>query len=474
MINPRITLMIRNPTAGARCSLIAPVALAVVALSACGRVPEPAVPANLDGLDPAVAELIRSQLQVVANDPDDGAAHGELGLIYAANNLWDPARAALTVAADLDDDYLWRYYRAMAVQQTGDVAAAVAAFEGLAAIQPDFAPMLERLGDLQLASGDLQAAERSFRRVIELEPESPEGYAGLGEALLAGGDAAGAATALEAALVRDAAHRVAHHVLGNAYRHLGRVEEGARHLALGTPATRTYLSDPYAARLERYRVDFTAQTDRGVALMAAGDLREAERVFRQTLKDHPDNLTLLNNLAIALMRQNRLDESRAVLEQALAVDDGKFSTYSNLAAWALRKRDSQLALQYATQAVERAPDRSQTWFLKGRILLSMEQYEEAAAALEKSAELNYRNVDAHIFLGEAMIRLARWGEAREAFAAALQVNPEQLRAHAGLVRVGIADGQLELAAYHLAILKLYTPDHPEVAHFQEQLDAAAR
>ena len=448
--------------------------LAVVALSACGRGPAPAVPDNLDGLDPAVADLIRRQLRVVEHDPDNGAAHGELGLIYAANNLWDPAHAALRTAAALDDDYLWRFHGAVAAQQRGDVDGALAGSEALAASRPEFAPALERLGDLQLASGNLQAAEAAYRRVVALEPESPEGYAGLGEVLLAGGDAAAAVVALEQALARDAEHRAAHHVLGNAYRRLGREQDSARHLALGTPATRSHLPDPYSARFLQYRVSLTDQTERGIALMVAGDMGEAEQVFRQTLAYHPDNLTLLNNLAIVVMRQDRLDESRALLERALAVDDAKFSTYTNLAAWALRDRNPQLALRYANQAVERAPDRFQTWFLRGRLLLSMERYEEAAAALAKSAELNLRYVDAHVFLGEAMIRLGRWAEAREAFEAALQVNPEQLRAHAGLVRVGIADKQIELAARHLAVLKLYTPDHPEVRSYEEQLDAAAR
>lgn len=456
-----------------RLRIAATTALSVaVLIAACARGPEPVVPENLAGLDPAVVELIRNQLQRLEERPDDGAEHGELGLIYAANNLWGPAGEAFAMAAALQDDFLWRYYRAVAAQQTGEIETALVLFEKLAVDQPGFAPALERLGDLRLAAGDALAAQITYARVVELEPESPEGFVGLGESLLAGDDAQRAAEALRNALERDPNLRSAHHVLGNAYRRLGRPQEAAMHLKLGTPATRTYLPDPYTERLQSYRVNLTDAMERGIALMSSGDADAAIRVFRQTLVHHPDNLTVLNNLAIALMRRNQLGESKAVLEKALAVDDQKFSTYSNLASWALRSRNPQLALEYAEQALERAPGRFQTHFLQGRILLSMDRYQEAAVALARSAELNHRNVDAHVFLGEALIRTQRWQEARTAFLTALEINPQHLRAHAGLVRVGLANGELEMAAQHLSILKLYTPDHPEVQRYQEQLDAA--
>ena len=457
-----------------RLSTAAAVSIAFVLAAACARAPDPAVPANLDGLDPAVAELIHRQLRILEDNPRDGAAHGELGLMYAANKIWDPAREAFATATSLDDDYLWRYYYAIASEQGGDIETAITLFEDLAASHREFAPAFERLGDLQLANGDVVAAQATFGRIVELEPDSPEGYAGLGEALLAGGDADRAVGTLLQALDRDPTDRSAHHILGNAYRRLGRATEAAQHLTLGTPANRTFLPDPYTERLDGYRVNLTDQLERGVALMMAGDTGAAVRVFSQTLEYHPDNLTVLNNLAIALMRQNQLEESRAVLERALAVDDRKFSTYSNLASWALRSRQPQLALDFAEQAVERAPDRFQTYLLQCRILLSMNRFGEAADAFTKSIELNYRNVDAHVFLGEALIRMQRWEEARESFEVALEVNPQQLRAHAGLVRVGLADGQTDMAARHLEVLKLYTPDHPEVRHYQEQLDAATQ
>ena len=75
----------------------------------------------------------------------------------------------------------------------------------------------------------------------------------------------------------------------------------------------------------------------------------------------------------------------------------------------------------------------------------MNRYEEAARALAKSAELNHRNIDAHVFLGEALIRMERWTEARQAFQAAVELNQQNLRAHAGLVRSLEMQGRLHEA-----------------------------
>ena len=71
-------------------------------------------------------------------------------------------------------------------------------------------------------------------------------------------------------------------------------------------------------------------------------------------------MVAINNLAGAYVRQKRVEEAHQLLLKALQVDPTKFSTYINLSNWAMLTRDMDQALQYADQAVERAPQEGVT------------------------------------------------------------------------------------------------------------------
>lgn len=442
-------------------------------IAGCQPAPQPAVPANLDKLDPAVVSLVHDQLANIKARPRGADAHGELGLIYEANAIWSEARQAYDVAARLKpDDYLWRYRLAIATLQVGDTPQATRLLSALAVENPDFAPVHQRLGDLLLQSGNLAGAMQAFRRVVEIQPEATEGYVGLGETLINAGDYAGAVQALEKAVALDDRYGVAHYLLGIAYRSSNRMQEAERELNFPGPGSKRFLPDAHSARLNDYQVNLTAQGKKGIQLMMTGEAAQATAIFEDILANDPRNLTMLNNLAIALMRQNKLQEAQQVLERALAVNDRKFTTYNNLASLALRRQDREQALVFASQAVERAPDRYQTHFLQGRILLGLGRYQEAARSLSRSANLNFGHVDSHVFLAEALLRNKQIAQARAEFLVALELDPRLLRAHAGLVRAGLVDGQLDLAEKHLQILERQAPNNPEVRRYRKELSNA--
>ena len=62
----------------------------------------------------------------------------------------------------------------------------------------------------------------------------------------------------------------------------------------------------------------------------AGQLSEAERIYRGILQVAPDHLDASNNLSIALIGQGRLDEAVTVLRRIIAVNPDYVSAHSNL------------------------------------------------------------------------------------------------------------------------------------------------
>lgn len=449
----------------------------LLAASAIGRAdtvfPSAALPGDLQRFDPAVADAIRRQVQALTDAPDRIEALQTLCLIYEANLLWELAHRCIGVVVERDpDNLLWSFHLAIAARELGRTAESTRQFAELAAVHPDFAPLQQRLGEALLQEGDLHGARAAFQRVIEAQPGAPEGLAGLGNVLLREQQYAAAIEVLEQAVRRDPSYRVAHYLLGMAYRGAGRGDEAARELALGLEAQTRYLPDPLTEAGARYQVSSTARTERAMALLGAGRPAEAAGLLEQALAYEPDNVTLLNNLAIAYLRQNRFDDAHRTLQRALQVDDTKFSTYLNLSAWALRSRQPEQALAYADAAVDRAGELYQTHLNRARVLLALGHEEEALESLEQAARLNSRSPEPFAMLADQLVRLGRADEAVPLYEDALSVAPDFFPAYLGLARIYMGEGQRNEAARAVAEAEALAPGHPAVAALRKQLEAS--
>src|SRR5438552_14140967 len=181
------------------------------------------VPRDLAQLDPQLKEYLRTKIHWVQEKPRDANRQATLGIAYAANGLWEQARESFRNAERLDPRQpLAPMYVAIATQELGELNEAIRFFRELTVRFPVFAPGYYRLGDASLRAGEVQQAEAAFRRLIALAPGEWRGYAGLGDAKLRGGDYAAAAEELEKAVQLAPDERIARHLLGLAYRGLGR------------------------------------------------------------------------------------------------------------------------------------------------------------------------------------------------------------------------------------------------------------
>jgi tetratricopeptide (TPR) repeat protein len=74
------------------------------------------------------------------------------------------------------------------------------------------------------------------------------------------------------------------------------------------------LAGPAQARDD---VGLTEMMVKSYDLLEAGKLAQAEKIYNQILKQHPDNPLALNNLAAIKVRQHKFQTALAYLEQAL-------------------------------------------------------------------------------------------------------------------------------------------------------------
>ncbi len=215
--------------------------------------PKPVLPEQTDRLQPELLALIRAHVKAVRENPEDPKARATLGLVYEANELWVEALASYQQAVRLQpDEPMWVHHAAIAAQVLGEYATALPLLQDAAKRFPDFAPIQDRLGEVLLGQGRVEEAARAFEQTIRSTPQRCAGYVGLADVRLRQGAYEKAAALLEHALALTPRYATARHLLGLAYRGLGRDDEARQQLALGMNAKKRYLVDAWGAR----RADF--------------------------------------------------------------------------------------------------------------------------------------------------------------------------------------------------------------------------
>ena len=381
---------------------------------------------DLDKLEPAVAGLVRETAAEVEAHPGRAVAHGKLGMVYEANNLWPQARESYGRASALDPENPdWRFRLAIAARETGDTNTALELLRELELAEPSAFPALrQRLGELLLESGDLAGARQQYRELMALAPEAPHGYVGVAETWLRERQFAPAAELLQTALELAPGYPVAHYLLGLAYRGLGRLEEAEKEMKIGGGGAVHYLPDPLTNEIRSYAVNLTARLGEAGALLAAGRTAEAVRLLEEVVEDNPQNLSTLNNLAVALMRMGELDRATEILLRARELDPGRFSTYLNLSSLAMRSGRPDKALQWADEAVDKAPDQSRTHAARAGVLAATGRFEEAVGSAERAAELDPGELRAQLLLADLYLREKRIPEAEQALIRARALAPD--------------------------------------------------
>ena len=430
---------------------------------------EPVATAATDQLDPDVRRVLDRQLRELQRDPS-AANHGELGLVYEANEIWKEAERSLRMAAQLDPAQpLWNLHRAIVLRQLGDSGGSIELLRGVVRELPDSAAAHYRLADALLETHDVNGAVEHFREAARLAPERPEGHAGLGAALLDAKAAEEAVAALEKALARDPQYQAAHYLLGLAYRALGRKEDAARELALGVGGGRRALPDPLESHLARYRVDYASRVDGAVNLLEAGRLEDGIRGLEDLYAKRPDDVNVLNNLAVAYQMRGEREKALRLLEHARDIDETKFATWINLASCEMEMGRLDEALADSERAIQLAGTVGKAHLVRGLVLAQKGRLQEARASLQFAVGFEARDPEAHYALGRVLAMLGQPEEARASLETATRLAPMHLGATLELGRVYLHLGRRDEADRALAAARRIAPSDAGVLALAAQM-----
>ncbi|MBV8752801.1 MAG: tetratricopeptide repeat protein [Hyphomicrobiales bacterium] len=165
-----------------------------------------------------------------------------------------------------------------------------------------------------------------------------------------------------------------------------------------------------------------------LSLHQSGRLDEAERLYRQVLKRHPDHLDALNLLGVLALQAGRNEEAIQLVTRALARNDRVADFHNNIA-----------------EAYRRT----------GRL-------DEAAAHFAKAAELEPAFVEAHQNLAATLRAQKKWDLAAARYRRLLEIRPQLAEAHSGLGDVLLQQGQFADAGAHYRQALAFRLDRAEV------------
>ena len=305
--------------------------------------------------------------------------------------------------------------------QSGQYVAAHAQLESLVAANPRYVEGLRLLAGAKQALGDTSQAESLLRRALGIEPQSAPTLTTLAELMLLAGRSAEAVPLLQRAIQGTPPYPQAAFLLARHY------------LSTGQPALALEVATPWC---NSGKADMELSALQVAAYAALGRQGDAVADYRRLVAQAPDNPIATHTLAVALNAARQPEEAERVVRQTLARTRPTAALHYTHARSLLgleRFEEAELALS-ACVALE--PRRAEAhdrlaqliWMRTGDIL-------EATRSLDRALE-KFPHDDALRATKAALLQGA--GDARGAFACLAEraVRPESHPSF--LIRAGLA------------------------------------
>jgi predicted O-linked N-acetylglucosamine transferase (SPINDLY family) len=256
------------------------------------------------------------------------------------------------------------------------------------------------------------------------------------------------------------------------------------------------LNKPGVSRKRKTNVQVTFQEALGH--YQAGDLRRAERLFKEIIKAGPKNFEahyyLANilqdlgrdeeavqsyqrameinpdfpgtyyNMGSILMEKGDNDEALSCFEKALELDPACADIYNSIGVIYQSKGKLDDAIAYYQRALDADPKSAMAYYNLGNVLFRMESFDEAITCYQKALQLDPNYAKAYCNLGLTLQEKGEFDEAIERYQTALRLNPKLSDAPNNLGRVFQAKGRLDSAeVYYRRAIEL-RPDDPVPYH----------
>jgi predicted O-linked N-acetylglucosamine transferase (SPINDLY family) len=167
----------------------------------------------------------------------------------------------------------------------------------------------------------------------------------------------------------------------------------------------------------------------GRALHQAGRLPEAERLYREVLRQEPRQAGALHFLGVLAFQAGHAQAAAELIAQAVAADPRAADAHANLGLALHASGRPADALASLDRALALRPDSVEALGNRGVVLSALGRDGDALDALDAALARQPANPEFHFARGNALLALRRADEAVPAYDACLQLAPGHVDAH---------------------------------------------
>ncbi|WP_245580319.1 tetratricopeptide repeat protein [Niveispirillum irakense] len=204
------------------------------------------------------------------------------------------------------------------------------------------------------------------------------------------------------------------------------------------------MTDLFAAALDQHR---------------AGNLPQAENLYRALLAEQPNHAFANNNLAILLRAQRRWEEAVACYRRALANNPEDAQVYNNLTCVLSDMGQEAQAARVGMLAVSLRPDYAEAWFNLGNIFRALGDGDAAKRAYHRAIRLKPDRGEAYSNLGDVHKSATELTQAAECYRTALRLQPNLPQPYVNLGEVLKEQGRVTEA---ITLLQQGLERHPHL------------
>jgi tetratricopeptide (TPR) repeat protein len=410
-------------------------------------------------------------------DPSDAGAYNNLGVLYFRKGLTDEAIVAFSRALALDERMgVARRNLEIAYGESGILERRLHDLEERLRANPEDLEALVQSGIAEKTAGRLEKAHTLFQRAIELDTDSSVLHFLLAETLYNRGLHEDAMRSVRRSIELNPENPDALYLIGFILGDLGRSDEAAEANRRAVMLNPTLVRAQANLSLQTYRHEVTpshqqrtpagAHITLGRALRQKGYFQEALREYEKAIEGGEANAEVLqamlelyllqrdtgaaiatadrfarefsptaktwNGRGVALQLEGRHSEAEESYNRALEIDSSYPFAHNNIGVLIWHKSDTKnainafrRALQAPSPPVEARLNLALGLFRRKHIDLSLEAYRQVlSTAPEHPVAWNG--------IGLILVELEKYSDARNAFARAIQANPDFAEAHYNL------------------------------------------
>jgi tetratricopeptide (TPR) repeat protein len=403
-------------------------------------------------------------------DPRNVKAENNLGLAYERLGRTDEALAAYRTAITFDPDAPEPYLNLGTLLTSNRPQDAIGYLLKAVDTAPQDAAAHRQLGKAYLLSNQLEAAQSELEKAVGLDPQNGPAHFLLAEIYRKRGqmDQAAVETKRYAELtgghsspddpVREARSLIESNQLPDAEQALRRYLDVHKN-----SAEAHYLLGYVLFRLQKAReslaeyteaAKFRTPTARDLEVVGAdyvllNDYQDADKWFTKSSEWDPNNIQTLYYLGRAKYNENRFDEAISVFLKCLQLDPKNVKAEDNLGLSyeGLGRTDDAIAAYRAAiawQADDKAKN-SGPYINLGNILVETDRSEEAIPYLTEAVQLSPDDLRAHRALGKGYLHANHLEKAQAEFEKCIQIAPQNAPVHFMLAQVYRKRGLLDKA-----------------------------